>query len=69
MEGNLNKSPETKSQPTELDESRKTISVLIDEITATTLELLQKGVDPGHAVDKREAIMIVNGIIEKAYST
>lgn len=51
----------------DLSATRTQISILIDEITATTRELLARGVDPGHAVDKRQALMIVKQIIEKAY--
>lgn len=50
------------------DERRKRISVLIEEITVTTRELLAKGVDPGHAIDKRQALTIVKWITERAYS-
>lgn len=46
---------------------RNRISVLVDEITATTRELLAKGVDPGHAIDKRESLKLVKRITEQAY--
>lgn len=52
---------------TELDTTRNRLSVLIDEITATTRALLAVGVDPGHSADKRDALAIVKRITEKAH--
>lgn len=50
-----------------LDECRARISTLIGEITATTRALETNGVDPGHVIDKREALVIVKRIIDKAH--
>lgn len=49
------------------NDRRNRISVLIDEITATTRELLARGVDPGYAIDKRESLKLVKRITEQAY--
>lgn len=51
----------------DLEERRKRMSILIDEITATTRALLAVGVDPGHSTDKRDALAIVKRITEKAH--
>lgn len=49
------------------DDRRNRISVLVDEITATTRDLLAGGVDPGHAIDKRESLKLAKRITEQAY--
>lgn len=49
------------------DERRKQISILINEITATTMVLLSNGGNPGHSVEKAEALAIIKRITEKAH--
>ena len=49
-----------------LNGRRARLRALIDEMTATTRALRSRGIEPGQKED-REALVIVNRMIERAY--
>lgn len=51
----------------DINETRARISNLLDEIVAGSSALQARGVDPGHARDRREAEVIVKRVTERAY--
>lgn len=50
------------------DETRKRISILLEEILAGSSALWAQGIDPGHKADRKEVSVLLKRITERAYT-